>query len=295
MGLDLDDLKAHCRRIVQKADLTTTGEKKIRRQLETQLDLESKALDAAPYKSLLSDYIQELVRKTYDLYILVLMSHIQGMIGVVMAPKTEKLAAEQDQSPPTSPTDSKSDEASSIESASPSKSVQTETHNSRSSNPPPESGSDGDLSSVEEEPPPKKQRKAASPNKAPVAKRKPKQASAPASDADQERIKNLKSYFTKCGVRKVWSRELTNLSPKQQIQKLKQMLTELGVEGRPTIEKCKKIAMQRELQAEFEKDAGFNRPTRSSRQAAPSRRLVRKSEDPAPEAIDFSFLGGDVE
>ncbi|KAJ1988271.1 hypothetical protein H4R33_002493 [Dimargaris cristalligena] len=269
MGLDLDDLKAHCRRIVQKADLTTTGEKKIRRQLETQLDLESKALDAAPYKSLLSDYIQELV--------------------------TEKLAAEQDQSPPTSPTDSKSDEASSIESASPSKSVQTETHNSRSSNPPPESGSDGDLSSVEEEPPPKKQRKAASPNKAPVAKRKPKQASAPASDADQERIKNLKSYFTKCGVRKVWSRELTNLSPKQQIQKLKQMLTELGVEGRPTIEKCKKIAMQRELQAEFEKDAGFNRPTRSSRQAAPSRRLVRKSEDPAPEAIDFSFLGGDVE
>lgn len=70
--------------------------------------------------------------------------------------------------------------------------------------------------------------------------------------ADKERtIDRLKGYIIKCGVRKVWKRELEGLSEKQSIGKLEQILRELGMEGRPTLEKCKTIKERREFEEEL--------------------------------------------
>ncbi|KAJ2418978.1 hypothetical protein GGF41_004816 [Coemansia sp. RSA 2531] len=76
------------------------------------------------------------------------------------------------------------------------------------------------------------------------------------SKSSETTITNLKQYITKCGLRKVWAKELAGLSGAQQIQHLKDMLSELGMEGRPTLEKCKKIKAKRDLLAELEEIGG---------------------------------------
>ncbi|KAI9137655.1 hypothetical protein BKA69DRAFT_1096730 [Paraphysoderma sedebokerense] len=73
------------------------------------------------------------------------------------------------------------------------------------------------------------------------------------SDKDEEKIKNLKKYINACGVRKIWSKELAGLtSGKQIIEKLSSILRELGIDGRPSLEKAKKIREKRELEAEVQ-------------------------------------------
>ncbi|RCI07104.1 hypothetical protein CU098_002041, partial [Rhizopus stolonifer] len=75
----------------------------------------------------------------------------------------------------------------------------------------------------------------------------------PSSDKNEEAIKRLKGFINKCGVRKVWSRELKDCkSARAEIEKLKSMLQELGVDGRPTNEKCEAVKKERELKAEFD-------------------------------------------
>jgi hypothetical protein len=64
-------------------------------------------------------------------------------------------------------------------------------------------------------------------------------------------IDRLKGYITKCGVRKVWKREFEGLSEKQCIARLEGILRELGMEGRPTLEKCRAIKEKREFQEEL--------------------------------------------
>ncbi|KAJ2873564.1 hypothetical protein GGH93_003135 [Coemansia aciculifera] len=76
------------------------------------------------------------------------------------------------------------------------------------------------------------------------------------SKSSETTITNLKQYITKCGLRKVWAKELAGLSGAQQIQHLKDILSELGMEGRPTLEKCKKIKAKRDLLAELEEIGG---------------------------------------
>ncbi|RIA95099.1 hypothetical protein C1645_506359 [Glomus cerebriforme] len=72
------------------------------------------------------------------------------------------------------------------------------------------------------------------------------------NEKDDKRIKNLKSFITKCGVRKNWTKELADCNTdSSKIHKLKQILMDLGVEGRPTLEKCKKVKMKLELEAEL--------------------------------------------
>ena len=70
--------------------------------------------------------------------------------------------------------------------------------------------------------------------------------SSKASDYQIKKIDLLKSYIAKCGVHKIWKRELEGLSPAACITKLQAILQELGIEGRPSIEKCFKIKRQRE-------------------------------------------------
>jgi hypothetical protein len=57
-----------------------------------------------------------------------------------------------------------------------------------------------------------------------------------------------------CGVRKVWTKEFQNI-PKssQQIKRLKELLTELGMSGRFTLQQAKGIKDKRELAQELGK------------------------------------------
>ncbi|CDS12835.1 hypothetical protein LRAMOSA05019 [Lichtheimia ramosa] len=130
------------------------------------------------------------------------------------------------------------------------------------------------------------------------------------SSASEETIKRLKMYINKCGVRKVWQKELADCKTmKDQVEKLKKILADLGVEGRPTLEKCQKVKAEREIKAEVDSldteniiETSGRRSTRS--QGAKRKRRVIESDDEDDEegseqkakrtesnALDISFLG----
>ncbi|KXN90696.1 hypothetical protein AN958_00267 [Leucoagaricus sp. SymC.cos] len=70
---------------------------------------------------------------------------------------------------------------------------------------------------------------------------------------DDATIKKLKSLVVACGVRKVWSKEFQGLdAPSQQIKKLKEILRELGMTGRMSVEQAKSIRTKREFAQELQ-------------------------------------------
>ncbi|RKO93950.1 hypothetical protein BDK51DRAFT_28761 [Blyttiomyces helicus] len=105
-----------------------------------------------------------------------------------------------------------------------------------------------DASNVEEEVAAEDADAPRSPPKKKVAK-KPAQ-DIPISEAHRKKIESLQVYIRACGVRKVWSKEFAGMSGLQRIQRCKEILVELGVDARPTLEKCKKIKLKREFQEE---------------------------------------------
>ncbi|KAI8341336.1 hypothetical protein BC941DRAFT_416553 [Chlamydoabsidia padenii] len=125
--------------------------------------------------------------------------------------------------------------------------------------------------------------------------------------ADDETIKRLKGYIRKCGVPIIRQSELADCpTKKSQIQKLKSMLEDLGVEGRPTIEKCEKVKVERELKKEIDSldtdnilESSSRGPSLRSRTLSSNkkkRRIVEEEEedgdsDDAPRPLDLSFLG----
>ncbi|CAG8745399.1 5303_t:CDS:2, partial [Funneliformis caledonium] len=157
---------------------------------------------------------------------------------------------------------------------------------------------DDDLSSLEDEPL-KKKRKAGKPVGKSAVKTVVKTVNNKAGNVEKEdkKIKNLKSLINKCGVRKTWAKELvdckTNLS---KIRKLKQILVDLGVEGRPTLEKCKKVKKRRELEAELRAMSAENiisddvKETRKARASRgifnAARRRVSRATRSLPESDD---------
>lgn len=95
---------------------------------------------------------------------------------------------------------------------------------------------------------PKRLPKAKKSKEAPVKnKKKVTKASQKADDA----LAKLKTYVFKCGVRKNWKKELEGLSEKQSIARVRQILEDLGMDGRPSLEKCKKIKDKREYEEEM--------------------------------------------
>jgi len=85
-----------------------------------------------------------------------------------------------------------------------------------------------------------------------VKVKKSKKAGLDSSKHD-DTVKRLKSLVHACGVRKVWSKEFQNLDkPLQQIKRLKEILAELGMDGRPSMEKAKAIKEKRDLAKELE-------------------------------------------
>lgn len=62
----------------------------------------------------------------------------------------------------------------------------------------------------------------------------------------------VQSLVVACGTRKVWSKLFQDLdTPQQQIKKLKEMLADLGMTGRLSLEQAKAIKEKRELEKEL--------------------------------------------
>jgi hypothetical protein len=136
--------------------------------------------------------------------------------------------------------------------------------------PPPQTDgndSESSLSSLLDEPPTKKKRQKKTP--APKPSSKPNKAKATSKSTtkketkdvspDNEEIKRLQSWLVKCGVRKVWGKELKAFeTPKAKIAHLKSMLADVGLTGRYSVEKARQIKEQRELAADLEAVTAFD-------------------------------------
>ncbi|PGH23816.1 hypothetical protein AJ80_02064 [Polytolypa hystricis UAMH7299] len=118
-----------------------------------------------------------------------------------------------------------------------------------------EAASESEMSVVLDEEPKKRKQKSSSAS----SQTKPKK---PASrkgkgtadiDPDLAEIKRLQGWLIKCGIRKMWARELAPYStPRAKIQHLKDMLKDAGMVGRYSLEKAKTIREERELKADLE-------------------------------------------
>ena len=88
--------------------------------------------------------------------------------------------------------------------------------------------------------------------KKPVVSKAKKPSEQPA-DPDAEEIKRLQGWLVKCGIRKVWGKELAPYdTPKAKIRHLKEMLTEAGMTGRYSAEKASQIKEEKEFKADLE-------------------------------------------
>ncbi|KAJ5111260.1 hypothetical protein N7532_001795 [Penicillium argentinense] len=107
---------------------------------------------------------------------------------------------------------------------------------------------------IDEEPPkpaPTKRKSAEGPTK---EKKKPtSKGKDEDTDPDQAEIKRLQGWLVKCGIRKMWWRELQPYdTPKAKIKHLKQMLEDAGMKGRYSLEKARQIRDERELKDDLE-------------------------------------------
>lgn len=114
--------------------------------------------------------------------------------------------------------------------------------------------SSSELSSVIDEPQPSRKSsksKNGSVSKSSTSKSKPKAAAE--SDPKAEEIKRLQGWLVKCGIRKVWGKELKPFTTQNaKISHLKSMLSDAGMTGRFSNEKAAQIKEARELAADIE-------------------------------------------
>ncbi|KAJ5520212.1 hypothetical protein N7463_000665 [Penicillium fimorum] len=115
--------------------------------------------------------------------------------------------------------------------------------------------SESDMSVVlDEEPQPKapRKRQKSAGGTATKTKKAPKAKDEDISP-DQAEIKRLQGWLIKCGIRKLWGKELAPYdTPKAKIKHLKGMLEDAGMTGRPSQEKANQIREERELKADLE-------------------------------------------
>jgi len=116
--------------------------------------------------------------------------------------------------------------------------------------------SESELSSLIDEPAPKKRQKKSDPSTVKAAKSKKKPASKKEEKElppEEAEIKRLQGWLIKCGIRKLWHRELAACdTSKEKINHLRGMLKDAGMEGRPSVEKAAQIKERRELTADLE-------------------------------------------
>ena len=130
--------------------------------------------------------------------------------------------------------------------------------------------SESELSSlIDEPPPPKKKRRTKSsspkPSKPSKSKSKPTKsaksvAAEPSYNPQAEEIKSLQDWLLKCGIRKVWGKELAQYTtPREKIAHLKDMLKEVGMHGRYSVQQARQIKEARELAADLEAVKAFDK------------------------------------
>ncbi|KAK5684260.1 hypothetical protein LTS10_004124 [Elasticomyces elasticus] len=117
-----------------------------------------------------------------------------------------------------------------------------------------------DFSDVKDEAPAKKKRpkKSTSPSDTTA---KPKKVAKPTKEStpDEDEIKKLQDWLKKCGIRKLWGKELAKYdTSKQKIKHLKGLLEEIGMTGRYSNDKADQIKESRELAADIEAAKDFD-------------------------------------
>jgi len=120
--------------------------------------------------------------------------------------------------------------------------------------------SESEMSDVKDEPIPQRKRQqndtASTKSRAkPAAKTESKSKASTKSEAtpDEAEIKRLQGWLMKCGIRKLWGKELAPCgTAKAKIKHLKGMLKEAGMEGRYSVDKANAIKERRELAADLE-------------------------------------------
>ncbi|KAL4870762.1 hypothetical protein BDV12DRAFT_194965 [Aspergillus spectabilis] len=112
---------------------------------------------------------------------------------------------------------------------------------------------------LDEEPKPKRQRqeKSTGTTSGKAKKKGPAKVPVKAKDADadpmQAEIKRLQGWLIKCGIRKMWARELAPYeTPRAKVKHLKDMLKDAGMDGRFSLEKARQIKEERELREDLE-------------------------------------------
>ena len=150
--------------------------------------------------------------------------------------------------------------------------------------------SESEMSEVLDEAPKESRRKRKSDLAKPRAKKtenlKSKKSSEHSTDPEAEEIKRLQGWLIKCGIRKMWYKELASYeTSKSKIGHLKKLLADAGMTGRYSIEKANQIKEERELQADLEavqegaKQWGKVDTVGEDDSARPKRRLARGLQD----------------
>jgi hypothetical protein len=159
--------------------------------------------------------------------------------------------------------------------------------------------SESDMSVVVDEGPKPKRRKRKSSEPAERGAKKSKASKSKAEaevDPNEAEIRRLQGWLVKCGIRKMWWKELKPYeSSNAKIKHLKGMLSDAGMTGRYSIEKATQIKEARELAADIEavkegaqrwgkdKDGSEN-----DGEDKPTRRLIRGAKN-------YDFLSSDGE
>ncbi|KAI6041346.1 hypothetical protein EDC04DRAFT_3060194 [Pisolithus marmoratus] len=138
---------------------------------------------------------------------------------------------------------------------------------------------ESELSSLIDEPP-KKQRKKQGESDSRTSKRG-KKAKEPLPK-DEATVSKLKAIVVACGVRKVWKKEFQGLDrPKQQINRLHEILAELGMTPRYTMEKARDIKRKREFDQELQDVKAFEEAQRERERRKQAGTSESDSDEPS--------------
>ena len=150
--------------------------------------------------------------------------------------------------------------------------------------------SESEMSEVLDEAPKGRSRKRKSDSAKPRGKKtenlKSKKPSEQSTNPEAEEIKRLQGWLIKCGIRKMWYKELAPYeTTKSKVGHLKRLLADAGMIGRYSIEKANQIKEERELQADLEavqegaKQWGKVETVGEDESGRPKRRLARGLQD----------------
>ncbi|RPD58945.1 hypothetical protein L226DRAFT_536488 [Lentinus tigrinus ALCF2SS1-7] len=152
--------------------------------------------------------------------------------------------------------------------------------------------SESEMSVLEDEPAPRRRKKKADGGAFTKAEKgtkgRKRKEGAKELSKDDETIKRLKSLVVACGVRKVWSKEFKGLDkPSDQIRRLRQILSDLGMKGRMSMEQAKVIREKREFEQELEDVKEFAQKMESANRRRSAKSVAAEQEDVDESDVDI--------